>query len=59
MMAGRSTFPITELLELLLLGDGEAGLSSGGFLVLLLMLPLMLLLLLLSTTGGFVMLNVC
>ena len=56
MIAGRSTFPITELPELLLLGLGEAELggSSGGFLVLL-MLPLMLL----SMTGGFVMFNVC
>ena len=59
-MAGRSTFPITELLLLelllLLLGETEVGRSSGGFLMLLLLLMLTLVL---SMTGGFAMLSVC
>ena len=61
-MAGRSTFPITELLLLelllLLLGETEVGRSSGGFLMLLLLLMLTLTLVL-SMTGGFAMLSVC
>ena len=58
-MAGRSTFPITELLLLellLLLGETEVGRSSGGFLMLVLLLMLTLVL---SMTGGFAMLSVC
>ena len=51
MMAGRSTFPITELL-LELLGEAELGLSCcSGFLLLLMLL---MLLLISMTAGGFV-----
>ena len=51
-MAGRSTFPITELL--LLLGEAELGLSCcSGFLLLLMLLLISI------TAAGFVMLDGC
>ena len=53
-MAGRSTFPITELLLLLLLGEAELGLSCcSGFLLLLMLLLISI------TAAGFVMLDGC